>query len=89
MTRMSFEQVLSKKVTIVYVYKKMSAQDGEQLPTQPEDLANFMDQIFSQMESKFTDMAQQVLNRIEEMSSKINELESSIDTLMSQAEADK
>ena len=64
----------------------MSAQ--EELPTQPEDLANFMDSIFAQMEQKFTDMAQQVLGRIDEMSSKINELEASIDQLMSQADAE-
>jgi heat shock factor-binding protein 1 len=62
--------------------------DAEAIPTQPEDLANFMDQIFTQMEQKFTDMAQQVLGRIDEMSSKINELEQSIDQLMSQADGE-
>jgi heat shock factor-binding protein 1 len=60
----------------------------ESIPTQPEDLANFMDQIFAQMEQKFTDMAQQVLGRIDEMGIKVNELEQSIDQLMSQAETD-
>ena len=62
--------------------------EADNLPTQPEDLANFMDSIFSQMEQKFTDMAQQVLSRIDEMSSKINELETSIDQLMNQADGD-
>ena len=60
----------------------------QEMPTQPEDLANFMDGIFSQMEQKFTDMAQQVLGRIDEMSTKINELEKSIDQLMGQAEGE-
>jgi heat shock factor-binding protein 1 len=68
--------------------KHFGMADTEAIPTQPEDLANFMDQIFTQMEQKFTDMAQQVLGRIDEMSTKINELEQSIDQLMSQADAD-
>jgi heat shock factor-binding protein 1 len=62
---------------------------ADQVPTQPEDLANFMDQIFTQMEQKFTDMAQQVLGRIDEMSAKINELEGAIDHLMSEADPDQ
>jgi heat shock factor-binding protein 1 len=62
------------------------ADTGDAIPTQPKDLANFMDQIFTQMEQKFTDMAQQVLGRIDEMSNKINELEQSIDQLTPEIE---
>jgi heat shock factor-binding protein 1 len=61
---------------------------SDQVPTQPEDLANFMDQIFAQMETKFTDMAQQVLGRIDEMTQKINDLETTIDNLMNEADPD-
>ena len=82
-------QVLKQKPSIaVFYFILFNMADQEALPTQPEDLANFMDNIFSQMEQKFTDMAQQVLGRIDEMSSKINELEASIDQLMNQADAE-
>jgi heat shock factor-binding protein 1 len=83
-----------KKLRVVYrvatvgYFEQMSAA-ADQVPTQPEDLANFMDQIFTQMEQKFTDMAQQVLGRIDEMSQKINELEGAIDHLMSEADPDQ
>jgi heat shock factor-binding protein 1 len=54
-------------------------------PAQPEDLAHFMDQMFSEMEGKFVKMTQDILGTLDGLGSRVQELERVVGDLPAQA----